>query len=117
MNLPPHQIIEEQATADEKSLVIELTINASMPCFEGHFEGHPIMPAVAQLHVVQMLAKKHFTWLKQAMGMRRLKFSSPIQPDAVIRLDMTAGSDRLTFRLSSHEQTHSQGVILYGAES
>ncbi len=68
-----------------------------LPCFAGHFPGHPLLPGVIQLQWALALAEKHWPQIAVAekfSGTARLKFKAPIKPGDLIAIQLLSSSDQ-----------------------
>lgn len=61
-------------------------LDAHQGFFKGHFAGQPIMPAAAQLQMVDALIQSHKAWQTRILGGRGVKFLQRILPDEIIEL-------------------------------
>ncbi len=52
--------------------------------FSGHFPGHPIVPAVVQVFMAQLVAEQHFAISLPISGVERAKFHRQLKPLDVI---------------------------------
>ena len=60
------------------------------PVFAGHFPGHPILPAVAQLPMAQTTLEE--CGMAVALtGVPEAKFLAPLAPSMALRLDLRPG--------------------------
>ena len=60
-------------------------LDPTLPDFDGHFPGRPLLPAVSQMHLLQSLIGPR--WGKVTGG-SRLKFSLPLQPGDLIDISV-----------------------------
>jgi len=83
------------------------------PCFDGHFPGAPLLPGVAQLRLVADLVADAYAAPVSVRSIRRVKFSSPIHPGAVVsfRIEAAPGSSRLAWRLGDVRAEVSSGEL------
>jgi acyl-CoA synthetase (AMP-forming)/AMP-acid ligase II len=100
-------------TASEVQL--ELHIPADLVYFDGHFEGAPILPGVAQIQWAILFARAQFDI---ALGFKRLeavKFNRPIRPGEVVRLSLQwrATLWSLAFAFDSDAGRHASGRIIF----
>jgi 3-hydroxymyristoyl/3-hydroxydecanoyl-(acyl carrier protein) dehydratase len=81
-----------EADADAQTLSCRYRARADLACFDGHFPGRPLMPAVAQLALLQALITAHGELLSirgQALaGGSGLKFIAPIRPGDHLRIQL-----------------------------
>lgn len=105
-------------------VTLRLSVDATLPQFDGHFPGHPILPGVAQLDWVMLLARE---WLPlppvgQAAGQAdfagidNLKFQQVIAPGMTVELTLAFTAPLLSFSYRSAAGAHAAGKIrLQGA--
>ena len=85
------QVLEQGA--DARGLWARLRVEPDSPCFEGHFEGQPILPGIAQLGMVlAVLAAQGMT--RGLDTVRALKLKRLVRPGAVLELRMDRPSDQ-----------------------
>ncbi|WP_431049726.1 AMP-binding protein [Roseateles sp. L2-2] len=100
-------------------VTLRLSVDASLPQFDGHFPGHPILPGVAQLDWVMLLARE---WLPlpptgQAAGQAdfagidNLKFQQVISPGMTVELTLAFSAPLLSFSYRSAAGSHAVGKI------
>ncbi|MDX8389322.1 MAG: hypothetical protein R8M38_02415 [Mariprofundaceae bacterium] len=89
-------------------------IVASHPCFEGHFPGFPVFPAVGQL---SLLTKAVSLLRGEACTMSSIlsvKFMRPIAPDTVIVVELkSVAENKANFVISCDEGVVSKGKFVY----
>jgi len=77
------QVLEHGA--DAKGLWARLRVEVDSPCFHGHFEGHPVLPGIAQLGMVlAVLGSEGRAWGLDAV--RVLKLKRVVRPGEVLEL-------------------------------
>lgn len=107
-------------------VVATIRVPTNLVFFEGHFEGNPMLPAVAQiLGLVDREARRWFRELfagRAARRIGRLKFQATIRPgeDIVLRLGVETDAElRVRFRIDrntpSGVETASTGTLVYSA--
>ena len=108
-----YNIIEKSSN----QLKVHLPLNEDMDCFDGHFDQIAIMPAVAQLYIVEQISKKHFKQLAGFERMNQVKFVAPIFPDSIvvinIRIDFEKQLVFFEYKDKDKEQLKSKGNIYY----
>ena len=91
--------------------VENIVIPADHPSFEGHFPGHPIFPAVAQLDLVldhlQSLMQRSLT----LMEIKKAKFPAPITPGIQVHLALKIQDHMVFWQIFGEQKTYSQGTI------
>ncbi len=81
--------------------------------FEGHFPGHPVLPAVAQLAIVQQALTLLLGQETAIVVVERLRCARPAGPDERLALDLdwSDGFTRVRFVLSLSTNRVSDGVL------
>ena len=116
------QFSQPSLSQDGSTLSANWAVAADAPMFAGHFPGMPIMPAVAQIALLQALIRQHSPWPATIIGGRGLKFSARIQPgdllnvrlqriDAGIGTDDDPGTDSVRFSIANQAGPTSKGVL------
>ncbi len=92
-------------------------VPAGICYFRGHFEGYPLLPAVAQLNSL-VVPLVHRTWsaiapLRRAL---RLKFHRPIRPgdDLSVRLERKGDAPSVNFTIELDGAPASSGALYFG---
>ncbi len=115
----------ESTSGAEQDRVVRLRVPEGSRFFEGHFEGRPMLPGVAQ--VVAMAhreAERVFGPLGVPRRMSRMKFTEVILPGDALSLSLSrdrAGTESLVrFRierlLPEGPRVASTGTIAYGID-
>lgn len=92
--------------------VENILIPADHPCFEGHFPGHPVFPAVAQIDLLQKVISQKLGQEVIVTEVRKAKFLSPILPDMSLHVSCQIQKDFVAWRISSNEKVCSSGNLL-----
>ena len=79
----------EQASAT--SFVYKLP--ADFPAFKGHFEGHPLLPAIGQLSFCADAASRLIGKPVEIKTIKRAKFVGPVLPDMRLEIKFTQRAD------------------------
>ncbi len=86
----------------EGERVWSVRVGHDCPFFEGHFDGRPILPAVAELALVQALASDRSRETVTIAAITNLRFRTPIEPGEEFDVHLGAaredGSSRLHIR-------------------
>ncbi|MCP4409476.1 MAG: hypothetical protein GY807_17340 [Gammaproteobacteria bacterium] len=97
------------------ALSCSCVVAADMPFFNGHFPDLPIMPAVAQIEMIQALLQRQPGWNAIISGGTRLKFSDRIRPGDIltIRLHRTSVGE-INFTVENGAGIASKGILQLG---
>ncbi len=112
MNLP--EILDSRVSEDQACY--RFLVSADLPCFSGHFPGHPVVPGVVQVQWACEVARRHFPETDCFCGLRNVKFHSLVVPGTRLCLEVRRFGERLGWRLlddEDHEQVYSQGRMLF----
>ncbi len=95
---------------------LTFVIPPDLACFEGHFDGHPVLPGVFQLEVlVRRQVQGLWPDLRFPRKVLRLKFLRIISPmtRVTVRLVRRGDEPRASFEISSPAGPCSSGVLVY----
>jgi len=100
----------------ENSVSLEFFIPDTSPYFDGHFQGFPILPAVAQTELVVRFAHKYFETDIGLLEIKRVKFINFIRPFTRLLLELKKKEKTISFTLSSPdiETVYSTGTVTPG---
>ena len=104
-------------------LVALKNVSANEEFFAGHFPGHPIVPGIALIAMVQEAVS---TWERNQgrsvtiMGVRRVRFRLPVRPDDEVELEAKRSSGReepsYAFTISLRGEAVCSGVFRVGTK-
>jgi len=101
----------ELADAGER-LDARCRIPAGLPCFAGHFPGTPLLPAVAQIGMIEALIDLHSHWHATLAGGSSLKFSGRIMPGELLDIALQRHPDnRMSVCISSGGTVVTKGYL------
>jgi 3-hydroxymyristoyl/3-hydroxydecanoyl-(acyl carrier protein) dehydratase len=104
--------LSEIQEAEEGVRRFAVEVPAASPLFAGHFPGHPILPGVAQLAMVERV-------LGPLSGVRNVKLRRPVSPGD--RLDLRIAGPRedgaARFELSQVGKMVGSGIVLLSQET
>jgi 3-hydroxymyristoyl/3-hydroxydecanoyl-(acyl carrier protein) dehydratase len=88
------------------------TIPADLVYFEGHFEGLPLLPAVAQLsRIVMPLIRREFPDLGAVRKLWRVRFRHPIGPNRTITIALSRAELRVSFEITLEGKVAAAGTF------
>lgn len=89
---------------------------ADDPCFDGHFDGAPILPGVAHLWLA-VRAAEPLSGGRVLRGVRGVRFTRALGPGDAGDVVITPGEDAQTWRFTIRvgADTASQGWLMFGA--
>ncbi len=80
--------------------------------FKGHFDNFPVMPAVAQLLMIQALIKTSNISNDQITATKSCKFYQLIQPNQSVQIILSkTNDDTLTFMIKNEDQVFTKGTF------
>lgn len=99
----------------EKSFEGILWVAETLPYFDGHFRGNPILPGVVQIDWAVTAAEHVFntTSAECFSGISRLKFRAPIKPGTWLKMSMLLSAPTISFEIRDAENVRTQGRLLY----
>lgn len=102
----------EALECDGQNVRAKLRVEEDSVFFDGHFEGFPIFPAVAQLQALVIdLATEAYPEIGEVIEARRLKFQRPILPGAELEIELTRTEARVSFKILTGGEPASAGVL------
>jgi len=107
----------ENVKSEEGCWLGRVTISEDLPYFEGHFHARPILPAVAQLKLLECflsLVERKACVIVDAVA---LKFIGIIAPFDVVDISLDVKGDVVRFRLSTHGKVCSRGSFSFGLKA
>ena len=88
----------------------DFVIDDDHPGLDGHFPGHPVVPAVVLLD--QLLMEIEKTWNLQPRRLGQVKFLSPLYPEQRASVRLIRESARVRFSGRSEERLLFSGDFL-----
>jgi Polyketide synthase dehydratase len=70
----------------------------SSPCFEGHFEGSPILPGVAHLALALRACREEGSGPGVLVGLKDVRFKRPLGPGDEVEVELAEGSEPSSVR-------------------
>jgi 3-hydroxymyristoyl/3-hydroxydecanoyl-(acyl carrier protein) dehydratase len=99
----------------ENSAILEFLVPPASPYFDGHFPAFSILPAVAQIELITRFADFCFGSGIALSEIRRVKFTSIIQPLTQLVLRMEKDNKRIVFKMTSPDgkTVYSSGTLAF----
>ncbi len=96
-------------------------VPAELRCFEGHFEGAPVLPAIAQLEMIVVPMIRDAFDLTHLLRATRLKFLLPVAPDDAIEVTLSRpvprGDERkVRFSIARDDELCAQGTLHFAKD-
>lgn len=97
----------------------QLTVPPDSLVFDGHFPQASLVPGVAQVHWVHLMARDCFPLPEHFLRLEALKFQQPIVPGqkAGLTLKWNPEKHTLSFRYESAGGAHSSGRLVYAVKT
>lgn len=109
---PPTMPIIQHEAVDSGSAVFRLELQHDLCWFEGHFPQMPLLPGVAQLHIVATLANRAWDIEIAGRTLSRVKFRRPTHPGDVLTLSLKrSGDTRIDFEYARGEDVTASGTM------
>ncbi len=107
------QILDHQI--DDDKLILRCRIQPELEYFNGHMDGQPILPGIAQVHWAEVFGRQWLPVTGDFEGLEVIKFQRIILPDYQIRitLDYNVENGKLDFCYESNRGVHSRGRICF----
>lgn len=112
-HLPPEIVATREISTNE--IEIDVLVSADLPCFEGHFPDHPILPGVVQVDWAVTLGQQFFEITGEFAGLEAVKFMRITQPGQTITVALKWQSEKgkLHYRLLSDGIDHTSGRAVF----
>lgn len=93
------------------STIIDLIFKGDSNFFKGHFDSHPILPGVVQLHYAFEFALYYLDENLKKENVKRIKFSNIIKPDTLIKLNLKRKENGIEYSYTKDEVILSSGFF------
>lgn len=99
---------------NEGDVVAQVTTDQLSPWFAGHFPGDPILPGIAQLHMVTETVAQVLDKQLTLQSLARIKFKKIIRPGDILDIHVHAGKkeNHYQFRLTSNQEDVCSGRLV-----
>lgn len=93
---------------------------ADSPWFSGHFPGEPILPGIAQLHMVLEVVRTAMPEGFRLAGVRRVRFKQVVRPEEPLTVSVRpdagnrsgAGESRWSFQIKRNDDIACVGALI-----
>jgi 3-hydroxymyristoyl/3-hydroxydecanoyl-(acyl carrier protein) dehydratase len=111
----PESGVVRVAATSAPNQPVRFRVNASGRCFDGHFDGAPILPGVVQLAMALDVCAAWDDPPGRLLGVRDVRFSRPILPGDEVDVLLTAAHDPATFRfeIRADGEAVTSGLLLF----
>jgi 3-hydroxyacyl-[acyl-carrier-protein] dehydratase len=95
----------------------QVSIPAGSPWFQGHFPGDPLLPGIAQLHLVMEAIRATLDEAVCLTGLKRVRFKRIIRPEETIDIAVDPVQDKpgmYRFQLTIEGENACSGIMLTG---
>jgi 3-hydroxyacyl-[acyl-carrier-protein] dehydratase len=95
----------------------QVSIPAESPWFQGHFPGDPLLPGIAQLHLVMEAIRATLDEAVCLTGLKRVRFKRIIRPEETIDIAVDPVQDKpgmYRFQLTIEGENACSGIMLTG---
>lgn len=110
----PREFEIEMGPAEGERCLVRVRIPEDLRYVEGHFEGDPIVPGVAQLLplVHEPIAR---TWpdLGAPRSVRRLKFREALRPGDALEVALSRADRKVRFEIRRGDTSCTSGVLVF----
>jgi len=98
---------------ENDELVARVTVADNSPWFAGHFPDNPILPGIAQLHMVAEVVAISRQEPLYIHRLNRVKFKKLVRPGALMQIHVAAadGDNRYRFRITQDNQDVCSGMM------
>lgn len=99
------------ASEDGHEITASCMIKPDAAYFKGHFDNLPVMPAVAQLLMLEALLK-NCNWGQRIASVQSCKFFSLIHPEQRIYIQLTMSTTKkIKFKIENDNRIFTQGLL------
>jgi len=91
---------------NDKTVILEFSIPGSSEYFNGHFPAFPVLPAIAQIHIIMHFVSR-FLGAGKNTGLseiKKAKFTNIIRPDTTHVLYLEKNEKNISFKIISTDE-------------
>ena len=96
-------------------IIVDAIVGADTTWFKGHFDGHPVLPGVAQVNWAGSLAMHFFPQYTDFERLHNIKFVNLLLPEAKIAIELRDIPERsaVDFVIVGDDQRYSSGRVVF----
>ena len=115
----PHLPPVEWTAREPLQAVARMVVDADLLVFDGHFDGLPVLPGVAQLDWAVHFGRECFPLPAHFVRLDALKFQRPVLPGTTLQLSLTWRPEKhaLSFTYTSEAGPHAGGSVVFAADA
>ena len=106
-------VVRRDATM-QGQLTLELDVDQSLPCLDGHFPSVAVVPGVAQLSWAVHFAAEHWGLPLSVSDVSVLKFQNLARPPLRLTLQLEQRNGKVLFSVDSDQGRHASGRLTFG---
>ena len=93
--------------------IVSLSVPRQLTWFDGHFPDQPVLPGIVHVHWAHSIASSVFQTVLDPHRLSRLKFKTPILPDAALKLHLNINKQKRLVKFSFRDETteYSSGTL------
>jgi acyl-CoA synthetase (AMP-forming)/AMP-acid ligase II/3-hydroxymyristoyl/3-hydroxydecanoyl-(acyl carrier protein) dehydratase len=101
--------------AEVLALELVLDMSKTLACFNGHFDGFPVVPGVALIEWAIKYSQEILGASSEFIGMSQVKFQGFIKPNQIVRLklDFAPETMNLKFKYHNADAIFSSGILKF----
>ncbi len=101
---------------EQNTVSLDLSVQAELCYFQGHFPEQPILPGVTQIFWADYFGRLFFNITQPFLRMEVIKFKSIIQPKEQLTLKLSRNTEngKLYFDIFNNTQSFASGRLVYG---
>jgi len=98
----------------DNSVMLEISVPAASPYFDGHFPEFQVLPGVAQIELVIRFASQYFGTGIAVSEIKRVKFTNLVLPSSPLIIKINKIENTISFKIYSpeNEQVYSSGSLI-----